>query len=90
MVHAGSGGGEASAGRERSVKGFVATEKPGAGVVHGSLNPSFASFDAPGQVVLQAGDPRITPRIATVETEVELRPPQETFYHPDAGKNPKP
>lgn len=63
---------------------LVEPEKSGKGVP-GSLNPSFASFEAPGKVVLQAAEPRITPRIAKVKTELELRPPNETFYHPDAS-----
>ena len=50
-----------------------------------TLNPSFASFEAPGKVVLQAAEPRITPRIAKVKTELQLRPPHETFYHPDSA-----
>ena len=65
-------------------KALVEPEKAGKDVP-GSLNPSFASFEAPGRVVLQAAEPRITPRIAKVKTELELRPPNETFYHPDAS-----
>lgn len=64
-------------------KSLLNTEKPGQHA--GSLNPSFASFKAPGNVVLQAAEPRITPRIAKVNQELQLRPPQETFYHPDAA-----
>mmetsp|Transcript_16304 Transcript_16304/g.25308 ORF Transcript_16304/g.25308 Transcript_16304/m.25308 type:complete len:439 (-) Transcript_16304:89-1405(-) len=59
------------------------TATKGKGAV--ALNPSFTAIPAPKNVFLQAADTRLTPRLGHIQQEQELKPVEESFYHPDAA-----